>query len=311
MRAEVKSSILKTLIYGDIFDYPLTKEELWRFLISRGCDRQSFAEALTEFPPVKWEHENGFYFLSGRKKILEGRNKRKKVSKKKLRFTRRIIHLLSFVPTVLLIGISGNLAMENSEKKDDIDLFVIASKGNLWFTRLTLILILILIGQYRYRGKTESQRFCLNMLLDENALALSKNRQNLYTAHEVVQLLPVFERDITYKKFLNANLWVQEFLPNSLDIKGHRVIKSVKKKLSGILISKYLEFFEPLVKTIQLLHMEKHITSETVSDHFLAFHPFEYKNYVLKEYKKHLKKYKLSSRLTGGNSKKLVKNETV
>lgn len=47
-------SILKTLIYSDIFDFPLTKEEIWKFLISANIDRSS----LTEFPPGRWEGGN-------------------------------------------------------------------------------------------------------------------------------------------------------------------------------------------------------------------------------------------------------------
>jgi len=43
------------------------------------------------------------------------------------------------------------------------------------------------------------------MLMAENALALPQNKQNLYTAHEVIQLLPIYNKDNTYAKFLRAN----------------------------------------------------------------------------------------------------------
>lgn len=287
------SSILKTLIYSDIFDYPLTKEELWRFLIAKNVeniDRVTFKKALIMFPPGRWEYKHGFYFLSGREEIVGKRERRKKEGGKKLDFARKIIQKLSLVPTVSFIGISGGLALENSEKNDDIDLFVITSKNTLWVTRLILVFLLIIMGQYRGRGKKESQKVCLNMLIDEESLSFPKKRQDLYTAHEIVQLRPVLNRNNVYEKFMNANRWVKKFLPNGIDIRilGY---KDIKKKSPSILISQYLSIFERIAKSIQLSYMKKHRTKETISDHFLAFHPFDYKSFVLKEYNKRLNKY--------------------
>ena len=293
------SSILKALIYSDIFDYPLSKEEIWRFLIAKNVeniDRTSFEKALFEFPPVKWEQENGFYFVSGRREIVEKRIKIEKESGKKLELARKIIEKLSLIPTVLFIGISGGLALENAEEKDDIDLFVITSKNTLWITRLILVLLLILMGQYRGRRNPpaggESNKVCLNMLIDEEALMFKKDRQNLYTAHEIIQLKPIFDRNNMYKRFLLANKWTEKFLPNGIDIRilGY---KDIKKKSPSILISQYLSIFERIAKNIQLLYMKKHRTKETVESHFLAFHPFEYKEYVLREYNKRLKSHSL------------------
>ena len=64
--------------------------------------------------------------------------------------------------------------MDNAGEKDDIDLFVITSKGTLWITRLLLVSLLIFMGQYRGRGKKESQKVCLNMLIDEVGLKFEK-----------------------------------------------------------------------------------------------------------------------------------------
>lgn len=290
-----KSAILKTLIYSDIFDYPLTKEEIWKFLIGK-IDKKSFEKSLSIniLPLDKWEHKHGFYFLLGREEIVEKRIKRKKESGKKLDFARKIIQKLSLAPTVSLIGISGGLALENSEKNDDIDLFVITSKNALWITRLTLVFLLVVMGQYRGRGKKESQGVCLNMLIDEKALMFKKDRQDLYTAHEIVQLRPVLNRNNVYEKFMSANRWVKKFLPNAIERskKQESGIKNGKEK-SLFLIHDSLFIFEKLAKTLQLWYMKRHRTNETIKNHFLAFHPFNYKNFVLKEYNKRLRQYEI------------------
>lgn len=303
MEKEVKTTIFKTLIYGDIFNYPLTKEEIWRFLISvRSIDRALLEKALTAFPPGGWEHKKDLFFLLGRVEIVEKRIERKKESEKKLEIASKIIQKLSIIPTVLLIGISGGLALENAEEKDDIDLFVITSKNTLWITRLFLIFLLILMGQYRGRGKKKSQKVCLNMLIDEEALTFQNDRQNLYTAHEIVQLKPVFERSDIYQKFINANKWVEEFLPNAIGrIKNPHFAEAsrgkhelvIKERKNPLFIMHYSLFIlEKIAKFLQLKYMQKHRTTETVSNHLLAFHPFEYKDYVLKEYNKRLRQYK-------------------
>lgn len=272
------SAILKTLIYSDIFDYPLTKKEIWKFLIGR-VSRALFEKDLIRFTPSRWECENGYYFLGGRGEIVGKRLERAKESKKKLEIARKIIKTLSLVPTVLFVGISGGLALENAEKKDDIDLFVITSKNNLWATRLILACLLILMGQYRGRGKKESRKICLNMLIDEEALEFKHH--DLYTAHEIVQLRPIFDRNNFYEKIKASNAWILKYLPNV----NIRDISNDKQKKS------FLSLFEKLAKTIQQWHMKKHRTNETIDDKMLAFHPFEYRNYVLKEYNKRLKQY--------------------
>jgi len=45
--------------------------------------------------------------------------------------------------------------------------------------------------------------------------ALPESERDLFSAHEVLQMEPVFDRGNTYKKFLLANKWVKTFLPNA------------------------------------------------------------------------------------------------
>lgn len=283
-----RSSILKALIYSDIFDFPLKKEEIRKFLIGKKISKESFEKELkslvSQATPLGCNRK--FYYLLGREKIVERRIERKIESKKKLKLAKKIIKKLSFVPTVLLVGISGGLALENSKEKDDIDLFVITRLNTLWITRLLLVLLLIIMGQYRGRGKKESQKICLNMLIDEDALVFHRDRQNLYTAHEIVQLKPIFDRNDTYRRFIYANKWVSKFLPNA-------VRRFKKRKNPLFVIHNSLFFFEKLAKFIQLIYMKRHRTREVISDHFLAFHPHEYKNYALKEYNKRLKQHEV------------------
>ncbi len=288
-----KNAILRTLLYSDIFDYPLKETELFRFLITtKSIDKETFLKALSK-KNVNVVFKNNFYCIKGHENIIAERIKREKLSVIKLKIARKIINLISLFPTIRFIGISGALSMGNAAKNDDIDLFIITRENAMWITRLFLIFILKIMGKYRKRGdKNVANKICLNMLLDESNLKLSFDRQNLYCAHEIAQLMPIFSRDGVYKKFIRANNWTTKFLPNlSVGRRGYKKIKEQKRSLN-FPISKLLKLLEPLAREVQLYMMKKHITIETVSDNFLALHPFDYKMYTLNAYEERLKKYK-------------------
>ena len=197
-------AILKTLLYSDFFDYPLKEEEIFKYLITdKKIDKIQVHKVLKQFK-IAVESNKNFYFLSGRKSLVKKRINREKISLQKFKKAKKIIKILSLIPTIRLIGISGTLSMRNSEKHDDIDIFVITQENFVWTTRFLLIIFLVLLGVYRTRNsKNYSDKICLNMMLDEGSMKLEKN---LYIAHEISQLVPVFEKDNTYKKFLLENL---------------------------------------------------------------------------------------------------------
>jgi len=289
--------IIKTLLYSDIFGFPLSEEEIWKYLIcEKNVSEKHFANRIKKINSVVFR-KNGYFFITDRESIVKKRLKRIKESKIKLEIARKIIRKLFLVSTVMFVGISGNLSMLNSDKKDDIDIFVIVKKNKIWITRFFLISILKFMGVYRKRGeKVVSNKFCLNMLVDETNLKLSSNFQNLYTAHEVSQLMPIRERGGIYKKLIESNSWILNFLPNIKEEIDKREVRRHKDSLfeklfSVILLIPFLEFF---ARAFQLHFINRNITTETVSNNFLAFHPRDYKSEVLLQYNKSLFKYGLS-----------------
>ena len=318
-QSTISKSILQTLIYSDIFDYPLSGDELWKFLISKKIDKESFEGLLKNNLSEKVNFRNNLYCLSGRERIIKTRIARKKESQKKVVVAKKIIKQLSFLPTIQFIGISGALSLENSERDDDIDLFVIVSKSSLWLTRLSMIILLLLMGKYRRRNQKEvSDKICLNMLIDDGALSFPTSRQNLYTAHEIMQLMPIFDRNNMYKKFMMANDWIKKYLPNAFnrgttlnrtsrqtrlgtsDVPGTSLTVPLNhaETIFSVFLSaswRILRFsaLEHFAKVLQLFFIKKHVTTETISDGFLAFHPLDYKNIILVEYKKRLQRYEI------------------
>lgn len=289
-----EEAILKTLLYADIFNFPLKKDEIWKFLISKRKISKPLLFKKTQNID-KFIDSNGEYlYVKGRNKIVNLRKEKERISAQKLIKAKGIINKLVIIPTVKLIGISGALSMSNSVKNDDIDIFVICKKDFIWLTRFLIILILIFFGRYRYKNSQSfSDKICLNMLLDEQNIRFKKNRQNLYTAHEIAQLIPIINRNNSYEKFILKNSWIRKYLAN-LIIPNKKKYENKKNLLNDVIINICKLFLmEEILKFIQIKYMKKSITKEVIEDGYLAFHPFDYNDYVLKTYNKKIKKYKI------------------
>jgi hypothetical protein len=193
--------MLKTVAYADIFDYPLTKDEIERWLIK--------GDNLEPEPGVV--RLGRHYCLKGRRQVVKVRQQRLKASRLKWPLAKKAGKILGQIPWVKLVCVTGALAMDNSGANDDVDLMVITAADRLWLTRL---IASILLWPYLRRGRQVNNRLCLNLWLDTTALGIPKNKQTLYTAHEVCQARPVFNRDNTYQQFIGANLWYRQYLVN-------------------------------------------------------------------------------------------------
>lgn len=187
MASPIKLAVLRTTTYASIFNYYLSFEELYRYLISPE------PVSKTKLKP---------YFIAKPQPINH-------FNQLKWPIAQRAVKLLSFIPWIKMAATTGALAMNNCQKDDDIDLMIITAANRLWLTRL---LSAILLFPFLRRGRRINNRLCLNLWLDEAALNLKQ--RNLYVAHEICQLKPLYNRDQTYQKFLAANLWYKQFLPN-------------------------------------------------------------------------------------------------
>jgi len=296
-----KKAILATIIYSDIFDFPLKKEEIWKYLTTESGKKvgwKEFNKNLQELIDLNThiKKTGDFFCLKGRERIILKRKQREKESKEKILKAQKISRLLSFVPTIKLIGLSGSLSLKNSKEDDDIDLFIIVRKNSLWISRLILAVLLdIFRKRRRKKSRDISNKFCLNMFLDERYLSFEKERHDLYTAHEIVQMNPLFETDNIYEKFITANLWVTKFLPNSLDRRSNKNPSApLARSGQASLLVLFFSVLEYPAKKLQLWYMKKHITTETINNRVLAFHPFDHRKKILKEFSKKMKNYDLS-----------------
>ncbi|HEX8931870.1 MAG TPA: hypothetical protein VF810_01820 [Patescibacteria group bacterium] len=276
-----QQAILKTLLYSEIFAFVLTKEEIWQFLISnQKIAKEDFLQGLHELSEIIVS-KNGFYCLRGQEVNILSRRKNAKEIHKKMNLAKKAVFYLSFIPTIKFIGISGGLALENVKKEDDIDFFIIVEKNTLFMTRFWILLLLEWLNLRRRRNEQNaSNKICVNFLLDETKIVWPVSKRDLYIAHEIAQLKPVFEREGMYKQFMASNKWIEQFLPNTQKNSHKTMGKNWKTNYYNLrFLNNLLELlnFELIVKKIQRFYIKRHITVEVVTDRILAFHPNDYR----------------------------------
>lgn len=282
----MEKAILKTLIYGDIFDYPLKVYEIHKWLIGRKATLRQVEKALERLSKKgKVKKRKEYYFLRDlvRKRIL-----REKQSAIYFQKARLLAQILKLIPWIKLVGISGGLAMENASKADDIDLFVITAKNRLWISRILALGLLSLTGQRRRvgeMGRKIAGKLCLNILLEDSRLG--QQSKDIYLAHEVLQTRVLWQRDGIYSKYLEDNSWAFKFLPNwttGENVQGK--MYNVKKKNYKLYIVNYrFNLIEHLAKWFQLKIMEKPAGMERIEDGALYFHPNDIREEILTRYK--------------------------
>jgi len=280
----VEKAVLKTIIYADLFDFPLKKEEIWQRLIwedNKNLPKTViFNQALTDLKKRgKLIQKDGFWFLPGKEKTGRLRKEREKEAEGKLKKAGRIAKVLKVFPSVKFVGLTGSVAVGNAGSDDDIDFMIITSSGWLWITRFLITGLFSLLGlRRRPRDCSYSDKICLNLFLDETNLDYFSREPNLFIAYEISQLKPIWQRSESYQKFLSANSWVRKFLINA---------KVSKKNLNW----KRKSWFNPLewlFYLFQLLWMRKKKTREIVTPHLIAFHPRNLSQDILSRFKEAL-----------------------
>lgn len=203
----LEAALVCTLAYGDLFDYPMTAQEMHRYLVGMEAGLTDVEAVLTNGRASRHIARSGEYFtLAGRERIVDIRHDRARAAAELWPDALHCGRIMARLPFVRMVAVTGALAVDNAERGDDIDYLVVTASDRLWLCRA--ILIQLVVKPRARRGLV----LCPNYLLSERALAHFEH--NLFTAHEIVQMVPVAGRD-TYRRLCDLNAWVARFLPNA------------------------------------------------------------------------------------------------
>ena len=201
----VSASVLATLTYADLFDYPLSADEICRYQVGTRYYSDQIARALEADPHLvaRIESDGQFYCLRGRSHIFPLRRKREAVSARIWKRAAIYTRWAARLPFVRMVAVTGALAMRNISGRPDIDLLVVARRGRVWICRRALIL------QVRV-ARLFGDDLCPNYVLSDSKLCL--DQRDLFTAHELVQMVPAYGLPL-YRRMLDLNRWAAAYLP--------------------------------------------------------------------------------------------------
>lgn len=199
-------AIFKTMLYAGIFDYPLTEQEIYHYLIEHPAPLEEVQARLqgSAWLGQRLIRVNGYYALDLAQADL--RHQRDQISAELWQTAQQYGRLLAYVPFVRMVALTGALAMRNAQTpRDDLDYLIVTVAGRVWLTRL---IIVVWVRLARLWGV----ELCPNYLLSEHKLP--QERQDLYIAHELAQMYPISGHAL-YQQMRAANPWTKAWMPNA------------------------------------------------------------------------------------------------
>jgi hypothetical protein len=209
-------AVLRTIIYSDIFDYPLTAHQIHRYLAEVSA---SFEEVVKSLDTSYLTHISDYFTLPGREEIVSIRLEREARSRALLP---RAIHygrILGTLPFIRMVALTGSLAVMNVSTDQDFDYMLVTTPGRLWTARAFALAFNRLV---RIFGHT----ICPNLIISETRLEWRLH--DLYSARELCQMIPITGIDV-YLKLMNANEWVRGFLPNAFRESNNLLVRTVQE----------------------------------------------------------------------------------
>ncbi|MEK7680670.1 MAG: hypothetical protein AAB348_01315 [Patescibacteria group bacterium] len=207
-------SIYKTLCYFDIADYPLTKEELYAFLWQPPAI--GYGEFLEKIAQAPVESKMSHYFLPGRSETVENRRRKFVVSDLKLNIAKKAAKKIRSVPFLKAIFVCNSVGSEQATEESDIDFLIITSPRRIWIARGFANIILRLFGLRTY-GKKIKNKICLSFFVDSdhlNLCSLKAAEDDVHFVYWFQRMLPIYDPENLYSKFLSENDWAKKFTPN-------------------------------------------------------------------------------------------------
>jgi len=292
----LESSILRTLLYFDIFHHPLRAEEIRKYLRDGDVEEEQFRDSLRSL-----QHRrlvlSGHNFYSVRpvdelaRRRMDGETRAGKAMKKAGKYA----GIMAAFPFVRGVCISGSLSKGTMEPGADIDYFIMTHPGRLWLARTFLVGFkkIFLLNSRKY--------FCVNYFVTSDNLHIPD--QNIFTATEAATLIPFYNKDL-YESFIQSNEWIRAYYPHfrshdgswCMKEKKHRLKKileavfggSFGKKLDNFCLAITLKFWKRKFSELDASTFEHRLRSrKNVSKH----HPQGFQDKVLQAYEAKIQKF--------------------
>lgn len=290
---DIEKRILKTIIYFDLFNYPLTSWEVWKWLINetgRPFEKVDFFKvretlSQSQYLKEKIKLRNNFYFLDNRDQLVEERMANYIYAWQKFRRVKFIIKILKLIPFIKLIAVCNDLAYFNAPADSDLDFFIITQKKRIWITRFLAVFIIKLLG-LRPTERNKKDKVCLSIFVNEDKLNLEYlkiNPDDIHFIYWLENLIPIYDADGYYQRLREANTWINNFIPQVFPYEPNprqkvgegKLIKIIKNIFSFLTLDfdeNFYRWFQNKKFSSRIKEMMNKDTRVVVNDQILKFH---------------------------------------
>ncbi|MFP4324128.1 MAG: hypothetical protein ACLFTK_16860 [Anaerolineales bacterium] len=202
----LEAAIFKTLLYADVFDFPLTQAEVHHYLIEDNATLDAVQTTLADSPWLRARviHTEGYCAV--RRGAARARRSRAAGCATQWEKGVRYGRLLAGLPFVRMVALTGALAVHNArDAHDDLDYLIVTAPGRVWVTRMLAVVAVRL-------ARVWGVELCPNYVLSQTQLAQAQ--QDLYIAHELAQMVPI-SGGALYHDMRRANPWADALMPNA------------------------------------------------------------------------------------------------
>jgi hypothetical protein len=276
----LQEHILRTLLYYDIFNYPLKTSEVFSFLGTNHVDEKEVFDNLNHLADLGLVHRfENFYSIQNDTGNIARRIAGNKEAERYLVIAKKQAKRIARFPYVRAVMASGSLSKNYMDNQSDLDFFIVTAPGRLWIARTLLVFYkrLFLFNSHKY--------FCVNYFVDTDHLEIEE--KNLFTATELATVLPLYNAE-SYDKLHQSNHWLLNFFPNytSRDTRDVAKLKSSAiKTATEKILAPVAELLEKYFMRLTLKRWKRIYQKDYPDADFKV--AFKTKKYASKNHPKH------------------------
>ena len=293
----VKQAIIATLAYFDLFEVPLTRNEISEHLFFTDPDEGKIDIYLRESPLINLK--DGLYSLQQYPIFFQNFSEKQARAKEYWKRVKKYQWIFSICPFVKMVGVCNSLPIQDVHEESDIDLFVVTKNKHLFTARFFLTLLTSIFFVRRH-GNRVRKRFCLSFYASEDDMCLNNITQkpyDIYLAYWIKTLEPISGEYETYLSFLEQNIsWLNNYFKTITPHKRYFRKPSPqqyqwKQRLERIFGSKE---WEDRFKNWQLTRAKtkfnelENSSGTIISETMLKFHDYDVRDQVRKDWVKRM-----------------------
>jgi hypothetical protein len=278
-------NVIKTLLYYDIFNYPLKAPEVYRFLRMNSVSEKDVVKSLDALTEEKFIHRFGdLYCIHPKESLILRRLNGNKRAEKYLSIAAQKAKLIARFPFVRGVFASGSLSKNYMDETSDLDFFIITAPERLWICRTLLVLYkrLFLRNSHKY--------FCVNYFIDSDHLEIEE--KNLFTATELATVVPLIGSEYYLLLHEKNSAWLSQYFPNFRlrDCKNIPITQRgfLKQITEGLINFSFANAFEKFFMNLTLNRWERIYRKKYDPIDFSI--AFKSKKYTSKNHPRHFQK---------------------